>query len=151
MLNLKLKRRAKDTIALFCNKPELFSEDYVLNVLKHMDKSNPQCRYPNKWDTLFRDIIPVLHKYDSALAYLERYGYLAETYFSKLKFPEHNVALQSTICSVQKSIFNGEYVAKYPGLLCRYLSRWNLASDVYDQVFNDDKYGSARRIYALIK
>ncbi len=138
-------------IGRLCNKSELFSEEYVCNVLERMDKSDPAKRCPNAWDERFRQMVPVLHKYDAALAYLQKYGYLCDTYFSCLQNPQDQPELQRCFCRVEKYANTNDYALEYPNLVCAYLRRWDFCEEVYNEVFGEEKYSSVRRLYALIR
>lgn len=138
-------------IGRLCNKPEWFSEEYVCNVLERMDKTDPDKRSPDQWDKRFRQIVPVLHRYDSALAYLQQYGYLCQQYFSLVQNPQNNPELQRIFCRVRFLPLSKEQAVKYPNLLCSYLERWDFCPQVLQEIFGDAKYASIRRVYGFMQ
>lgn len=121
---------------------------YVLNVLNHMDCTDPKKRSLNRYDKKFIRLIPVLHNYHGALEFLNMYGYVSDTYFSHLTDAENNAYLQMRFCAVEKSVFDvGNYYPKYSNLVCYYLMRWDFLPEVKEKIFKDDKYCAVARIY----
>lgn len=49
--------------------------------MKKVDKSDPQKRCRNFYDGRFEKLLPRLYKYGEALRIINRYGYLADTFF----------------------------------------------------------------------
>lgn len=110
---------------------QLSEADRVSVVLNHLDKSDPSKRRKNKWDEEFYKLVPVFHKYNEALDFLNTYGYVCDTYFQELKKynPEKNLYLQMRFCETKKDGFWKRFVCKYPNLLFWYLRSWDLSME----------------------
>ena len=127
------------------------SEIRVMEVLNHVDCRNPRLRQQNRYDRKFIKFVPYYHKYDAALFYLNRYGYLCDTYFEHLTDAENNPYLQLQICSVQRFSCGKSWYAKYPNLICAYLAKWDFLPEVKEKIFSDEKYEDVRSIYCRME
>ena len=120
----------------------------VIRILENLDTSNPRVRPRNKWDTKFEEFVPVLYKYDIALDFINRFGYVCETYFLNLGEEDaKNIAFQLKICSVWQNTINDEWYIKYPNLLHFFLLKWDLDDAVKAELLNDSTKKEVVRMY----
>ncbi|MCQ2741617.1 MAG: hypothetical protein MJ210_05865 [Alphaproteobacteria bacterium] len=121
-------------------KLDLLTASDVDKVLRNISKYDPKNRLEDRWDKKFYQLVPVLHKYENGLKFLNTYGHVRNTYFKKLEqyHPDRNFELQQAFCQVEYYIDG--YYPKYGNLLCSYLDRYKLMNEVYLQLFKDEKY-----------
>lgn len=150
-MKISFYEKVQNLVALFCNKPELFTEGYVVEVVRNVNKTDPQQREKNKWDERFIKVLPIVHKFDAALDEIDKFGYLAQTYFDHIADLEKNLELQRRFCEVRKLAVGNEYNLAYSGLLCKYLEKFELASEIKEEISSDDKYISVRKLISLLK
>ena len=113
-------------------------ETQVKRVLANLDTSDPRKRAINKWDREFLDLVPVLYKYDDALVFVNRFGYVCEIYFASLRCEDvANVAFQRKLCSVWQNDLNCEYYIKYRNLLHFFLDRWDFDEGLKQELMAD--------------
>ena len=132
-------------------KPEDLSEDEVMKILRKMDISDPAKRKQNCIDKQFVRLIPILHKHEKALSFLNVYGYVRDTYLDHLKKADRTLELQWKVCQFEPCKHSLKHFAKYSNLLSGYLKRWDFASEVVAEIFSDEKYQDVARIYNLIR
>lgn len=132
-------------------KPQDLTEAQIMRILNKMDKTDPKKRARNCFDVRFVQIVPVLHNYDEALCFLNRYGHICDTYFRLLKNADKNAALQRQLCRLRYNSFAERYFAEYPNLLCAYFKRWDLCPEVKAEIWDDEKYRDVVRIYQLFR
>lgn len=125
-------------------------KEQVEELLKNLDKTDPRERTFNLWDKKFKELTPVLYKYDEALEFINKFGHIEETYFLNLTDEDaKNIAFQRKICSVRKGFLPGEYYAEYSNLLVRFLKRWDLDEVVKAELQNDAQKQDIIRLYNL--
>jgi len=131
---------------------DLLTKEDVLNVLEHMDKTNPIKRKLNNWDDKFADLVPVLHRYPEALDFLNRFGFVCDTYFRHLKnlHPENNYELQKSLCSLEEFNLGGDlkkWMPKYRNLFFYFIESYELLPEVLEQLRSEKKYKELLDIY----
>ena len=111
-------------------------------VLKNIKLTDPTKRETDKWDLEFKRLVPVLHNYSEALYYLNRYSYLAETYFTEIvKYePDKMMLLQNCICRVSRNKYTDRYICKYPSLMFGFLQRWDLLPEIKKKMQQSPEY-----------
>lgn len=123
-------------------------EKLVKKVLANLDKRNPKRRSENVWDRKFKELVPILHKYDEALEFLNIYGYVCDTYFEELSYTDaQNIVFQLGLCEVCDNLFNGGKQCRYPNLLHGFLCRWDFRSEVKEAIKNDPDKDPVVRFY----
>lgn len=132
-------------------KPEDLSEVEVMKILRKMNVSNPKNREQDCVDRQFLRLLPILHKHNLSLNFLNVYGYVCDTYFEHLKAADRTLELQYRLCEVWYHDYTGRYFAKYSNLLSGYLKRWDFASEVIAEIFSDEKYQDVVRIYKMFR
>lgn len=132
-------------------KPKDLTEAQVMRILDQMDKTDPKKRTQNCFDARFAQLIPVLHNYDVALCFINRYRYVCDTYFRLLTDADKNAVLQRRFCRLWYDEFWKRYFAEYSNLLCAYFERWDLCPEVKAEIFGDEKYQDVVRIYQLFR
>lgn len=106
-------------------------ERLVKEVLENLDKRDPRKRCANKWDKKFKELVPVLYKYDEALDFLNTYGHVCDTYFESLTEEDvKNVAFQLALCKVEYNEYALHYFCCYSNLLYCFLSKWDFCDEV---------------------
>lgn len=141
----------KRVMTLLVTKCNTLSEAAVMTILEKMDHTDPEKRKKNVYDTYFSYLVPIMHKHEKVLKFLNTYGYVRDTYFSLLKEPEKNLELQRCICSVHIPCYMKEYRLAYSNLLCEYLKRYDLVPEIKVMIFNDDIYQDAGRVYKMFR
>lgn len=120
-------------------KPEDLSEEEVMRILRKMDINDPEKRKQNCIDRQFLRLIPILHKHEKAMRFLDIYAYPCKVYLDNLTKAARNLEMQRSLCKVQCSKSVGEYFPAYPSLLAHYLMLWDLASEVVADIYADPK------------
>lgn len=123
-------------------------ENQVMSILQRMDKTNPEERAQNCFDARFAQLVPVLHNYDKALDFLNRYVHVRNTYFRLLRGADTNLELQRRLCRVDYHVYAGKHFLRYQNLLFHYLKRWDLHPKVMEEIAGDEKY---RQIEEMIR
>ena len=131
---------------------DLLTKEDVMNVLNHMDKTDPVKRKLNDWDDKFIDLIPILHRYPEALDFLNRFGFICDTYFRHLKglHPEHNYELQKSLCAIEEISIGDDlkkWMPKYRNLFFRFIESYDLLALIQKKLESDKKYEDLLQIY----
>ncbi len=123
-------------------------EKTVQEVLINLDRTDLRKRPVNKWDRKFWELVPILYKYDFALDFLNRYGFVLETYFKVLSYADaQNIVFQLTLCEVDESFITGEKHCRYPNVLHVFLQNWDFRDEVKTQIKNDQEKEPIVRFY----
>lgn len=130
----------KRMLKLLKTKLDSLSEADVMFVLQKMNCTNPKWRKLDIYDEYFSYLVPIMHKFDEVLWFLNRYGFVCDTYVRSLQEPEKNLDLQRRLCQVYIPEYFKDYRLKYSNILCRYLRNYNLAPELEEELAKDDKY-----------
>ena len=122
----------------------------VKELMNNLDLTDPRKRPANKWDKQFKKLTAVLYKYDEFLSFMNRYGFVRETFFINLtREGSDNVDFQRKLCSVEKGVVVGYYI-KYLNLLNDFLYRYDFDESVKKELLEDQTKAKVICIYNYI-
>ena len=130
----------------------LLTKEDVLTVLRSMNLSNPRNRERNIWDERFLDVIPFLHQYDEALDFLNRFGFVCDTYFDHLSVlnPSQNYELQKCFCSIEGLCLRDDlkgWIPKYRNLFFHFSEAYELLPELEEMLHSEKRYKGLLDIY----
>ena len=126
-------------------------EAKVKEVLRNLDKTDPNERFADKWDKEFKKICPILYRHDGALYFVDWYGYICNTFFENLRQEDfENLEFQRKMCRVQVNGVTGVWYCQYRLLLYYFLKHHDFDDVIKQELLEDQTKKVIIDVYNLM-